>query len=329
MDNFSYCAAIRTLGTAGDKYLQTLKSLEDQTVKPKKIIIYIAEGYSLPKETIGIEQYVYVKKGMVAQRALPYDEIDTEYGLFLDDDVSFPPDMVEKLYRGLREFDGDCISPNVFPNHNMPFKKKIGAMFGAFCFPRRPDDWAFKIQRNAAYTYNNRPSRAVYQSQSASFNCFFCKMNVYRQIDYRDEIWLDRFRYALGDDLLFYYKLHINGYKLLVHYSAGCVHLDAQSGRRPYSAERIKSVGELSFITWHRICYNLTRNTVYDKFLSIASYSLRIVFRSLFHMINGLKQGKLAEPVHYWSGLTAGIKFVHSEEYKKIPNFDLAHRNNV
>ena len=55
-----YTAVIRTLGTAGDKYQQLLNSLASQTVKPEEIIVYIAEGYPLPKETIGIERYVYV-----------------------------------------------------------------------------------------------------------------------------------------------------------------------------------------------------------------------------------------------------------------------------
>lgn len=57
-----YCAVIRTLGTAGDKYYQTLLSLKNQTIPPKKILVYIAEGYSLPKETIGIEQYIFIRK---------------------------------------------------------------------------------------------------------------------------------------------------------------------------------------------------------------------------------------------------------------------------
>ena len=80
----NYTAVIRTLGTAGDKYQNLLKSLVLQTLQPLKIIVYIAEGYSIPQETVGIEQYVFVKKGMVAQRALNYDEVDTEYILFLE-----------------------------------------------------------------------------------------------------------------------------------------------------------------------------------------------------------------------------------------------------
>ena len=77
-----YTVVIRTLGTAGEYYQRTLDSLLNQTIQPEAIIIYIAEGYPISKETIGIERYVYVKKGMVAQRALPYNEVNTDYMFF-------------------------------------------------------------------------------------------------------------------------------------------------------------------------------------------------------------------------------------------------------
>ena len=94
----NYTAVIRTLGTAGEKYQILLDSLNRQTVQPSKILVYIAEGYAIPKETIGKEQYIYVKKGMVAQRALLYHEVDTEFILFLDDDLFLPDNFVEKMY---------------------------------------------------------------------------------------------------------------------------------------------------------------------------------------------------------------------------------------
>ena len=56
MVEFEYTAVIRTLGTAGEKYQQLLNSLQAQTIAPRAIIVYIAEGYPLPKETIGIER---------------------------------------------------------------------------------------------------------------------------------------------------------------------------------------------------------------------------------------------------------------------------------
>ena len=98
MAEFEYTAVIRTLGTAGAKYQQLLDSLQAQSVAPKAIIVYIAEGYPLPKETIGTERYVYVKKGMVAQRALPYDEVQTEWMLFFRSLDSFL-DLIQKDFR--------------------------------------------------------------------------------------------------------------------------------------------------------------------------------------------------------------------------------------
>ena len=78
-----------------------MNSLISQTLPPSDIYVYIADGYPIPKETVGVEKYVYVKKGMVAQRALQYDEVDTEYMLFLDDDVFLPSDSVSRFTYGL------------------------------------------------------------------------------------------------------------------------------------------------------------------------------------------------------------------------------------
>lgn len=49
----NYTAVIRTLGKAGEKYQTLLESLDRQTIQPSKILVYIAEGYAIPKETIG------------------------------------------------------------------------------------------------------------------------------------------------------------------------------------------------------------------------------------------------------------------------------------
>lgn len=60
----SYSVTIRTLGTAGDKYLRQLKSLQRQTVKPDGIFVYITDGYSISGiEMEGIE-YLKCETGM-------------------------------------------------------------------------------------------------------------------------------------------------------------------------------------------------------------------------------------------------------------------------
>ena len=96
-----YSVAIRTLGTAGEKYQKLLDSIKEQTIRPKHIFVHIAEGYELPKETIGIEEYIRTPKGMITQRSQPFDEIDTEYVLFCDDDLYLPPDYMEKMFEAL------------------------------------------------------------------------------------------------------------------------------------------------------------------------------------------------------------------------------------
>ena len=58
----TYTAVIRTFGKAGVKYQQLLDSLCAQTVIPDRILVYIADGYPLPQETCGKEEYFYVKK---------------------------------------------------------------------------------------------------------------------------------------------------------------------------------------------------------------------------------------------------------------------------
>ena len=81
----SYSFAIRTLGTSAI-LRQELESLHCQTIKPDKIVVYIAEGYERPNYSVGIEEYQWVPKGMVRQRVLRYEDIDSEYIFFLDDE---------------------------------------------------------------------------------------------------------------------------------------------------------------------------------------------------------------------------------------------------
>ena len=321
--NFSYCVAIRTLGKAGEKYQRELDSLKNQTVQPKKILVYIAEGYELPKETIGIEQYIYVEKGMVAQRALPFTQIDTEYVLFLDDDVFLPEDAVEKLYDGLCELQGDCIVADTFCNQEMDIKRKILAFVANWAYPRKDDNWAFKIQRNASFSYNNNPSKEVYFSQSGAGPASLWKMSAFKAIHFEDERWLDNLGFAYGDDLLCFYKLYLNGFRLLVHYKSGIIHLDAGSGRRNYNenSQKLLLRGEIQFILWWRIRYNLSTNTCMDRCLNLFSYGLKFCWGVGLHLLYSIAIVNIKPFVCYLKGNYRGVKYVCNRSYRLIPNF--------
>lgn len=113
MINREYSVAIRTLGTADEKYQKTLDSIAAQTIQPQEIIIVLAHGYEKPKEQLGYERFAFVEKGMVRQRVACFEESHAEYTLSLDDDVAFPPDFVSSLFDTLEQCEADFASPIV------------------------------------------------------------------------------------------------------------------------------------------------------------------------------------------------------------------------
>ena len=259
-----YTAVIRTLGRAGDKYQQTLDSLKMQSCKPTEIIVYIAEGYPLPKETIGIEKYVYVKKGMVAQRALLYDDVKTDYMLFLDDDVYLPPFAVETLYNEMQEYQAQVISPCVFYNHNVSWMSKILQTLKGKEVVRVFDNrWAYKVLRTGGFLYNNNPVKPVYESTTNAGPCFFCKKEDFLRIHFEEDLWLDEAPYALPEDQVMFYKMHLNGYKILTSFDSGIVHLDAGSTMQT-SDEKVLKVIYSEFrnktIFWYKYLYSQEKN---------------------------------------------------------------------
>lgn len=322
MDSFEYCVAIRTLGTAGEKYQTLLDSLNRQTIKPKKILVYIPYGYELPKETIGWEEYVRCPKGMITQRSLPFGEIDTEYILFCDDDLWLADDFVEEMYKGLKENEGDCIAPDVFGMQNLSFLKMIKKAIAGYAFPRNDDGWAFKVMRNGSYTYNSNPTKNVLPTESAAGACILIKKAVYQAIHFEDERWMEKFGYPLGEDLLFFHKLHLMGFRVLVYFFSGIRHLDAGASSKHLPQDWIRKSVALSFVVQYRIKYSLKQNNHWEKIRCVWSNVLKYTEQSLFTFIRELAKNHRVVFVDYLKGLIDGYRYVKSEEYRSIPAFD-------
>lgn len=311
-----YTAVIRTLGTAGEKYQTLLHSLITQTKKPKDIIIYIAEGYPIPKETVGIERYVFVKKGMVAQRALQYDEVTTEYILFLDDDVFLPPNGVETLYQQLKDNDADVISPDVFPNSKRSIKSEIMMTLSGRMRARNNDDkWGYKVMRNTGYSYNANPVKSVYWSQTNAGPCFFCSKKNFLDIHFEDELWLDKLGYPLGEDQIMYYKMYKKGLKILTSYDSGIEHLDAGT---TISKDKEKTLIYADFrfksIFWHRFIF-LPEKLILLKMWDI--FCIGYVF--FFTLFISLLKGDFDILQLKWNAMKSGWAFIRSKEYKSLP----------
>lgn len=252
-----YTVVIRTLGTAGEKYKRMLRSLEAQTMRPSAILVYIAEGYAIPRDTVGTERYIAVPKGMVAQRALLYDEVSTEYMLFLDDDVYLPPHAVEMLFRQMEENHADVISPDVFHNDRRPLAGKLMMALSGRMLPRRDDSvWGYRVMRTAGYSYNAHPTKPVYRSQTNAGPCFLCQKSSFLLTRFEDELWMDKLPYALGEDQVMYYKMHLCGLRQLTSYNTGIEHLDA-GGNLTTDKERMLLYADLRFkvLFWYRFIY--------------------------------------------------------------------------
>ena len=317
-----YSVAIRTLGTAGEKYQRLLDSLKGQTIPTKDIFVYIPHGYVLPKETIGIEKYIRCEKGMVAQRSLPFDEIKTDYILFCDDDMYLPPDLVEKMFKGITQHDADSVAVSVFEDFNRSKMFQLGILMHSFISPRRNDGWMVKIKRNASYSYNINPQKEFMPTESASFNCFLCKKSVYQVIHYEDERWLDKMMYASGDDQLFFYKMHLMGYKPYYYMNSGAVHLDGQAGRRMINANKMYLQKKNLFVMWYRMIYDIQAKSSWEKFRCVMSFGWRCLFGIFTLPLEVIHYKKLRFFIDYFRGLLAGFRYVRSDDYKMIPPYD-------
>lgn len=317
IENLKYTAVIRTLGKAGDKYQQLLESLHNQSIKPVRIIVYIAEGYPIPIETINIEEYIYVKKGMVAQRALSYDEVNTEYILFLDDDVYLPQYAVEKMYVYLLKYNADVISPDVFPNAERSFFQKCIMFFSGRMMPRKDDKkWGYKVMRNSGYSYNSNPRLDIYLSQTNAGPCFFCKRKDFLKIHFNEELWMDNLKYAQGDDQVMFYKMYLEGLKLLTWFHSGIKHLDAKSTMENKDKKKILIYSDFRFkiIFWHRFIY------LPDKYFFSRLYSiLAICYTCFFTLFISLLKCNIDILKLKWKAIKDGVSFIRSKEYKDLP----------
>ncbi len=312
-----YTVVIRTLGKAGEKYQTLLDSLNKQTVQPSKILVYIAEGYSIPKETIGKEQYIYVKKGMVAQRALPYDEVDTEYILFLDDDVYLPETAVAQLYQYLVDNDADVISPDVFPNAERSLLGKWMMRLSGRMVDRKDDGkWGYKVMHNSGYSYNANPKSGVYLSQTNAGPCFFCKKEDFLKIRFEEELWMDEVKYALGDDQVMFYKMYCVGLKQLTWFHSGIKHLDAGTTMMSEEKERMLIYSDFRFKTifWHRFIY-LPEVSFFKRIWDIVCISYIL----LFSLIISLFKGRVDILKIKSKAIIESIIYLKSEAYKQLP----------
>jgi len=275
---FSYSVVIRTLGNTGEKYRTMLHSISQQTIPPEEIIVAIPEGYPLD-HTLGNERIVRCEKGMVTQRAVGIATAKSEYLLVLDDDLDFPADFAEQLYKASQEKDLDCVlafgtyQPKGAEEINtsalpaaLPIRQKLlnkmkhlrGAFTGQAFYSHRNADFFDVITRTAGHrTYLECEDKPV---QTGAFACLFIKAEAANSVHFEEERWLEEGKlssYAAYDDAVFYYKLYLHGGRIAYTHNTAFTHLDAAAGRPAddnLSAKKIRlyTIARNRTIFWYR-----------------------------------------------------------------------------
>lgn len=314
-----YSIAIRTLATNLEVLKCELESIALQTKQPEKVVVYIAEGYERPQFQIGREEYVWVKKGMVAQRALEYHEIDSDVILMLDDDVELANDSAERMLRVMVEQDADCVAADTFKNQNMAVVQRCMAFLSNGVYARGDDGWAFRQCRNGSFSFNGHPTKAFYLTETFAGPCWMVKKDVLKAIHLEDELWLDKMGFSYGDDAVESYKIYLNGFRSGVLYDSGVKNMDAKTSSGVYHKNDKKfytrSFG--IFATWWRMIYK-SRD---KKWLSALLFGLKAGWQLNLHILLGMVKMNAKIPYNYMRGLKEGWAFVHSDEFKAIPSY--------
>lgn len=317
----TYSVAIRTLGTSPDTLRRELESIFKQTLPPEKVIIYIAKGYKRPDFTIGYEEYVYVDKGMVSQRALQYREIQSDCILLLDDDVELAPDSANILLSQLEDNQADCVAVDTFCNHKMTWHNKLKALLVGWVCPRFTQNWAFKLHSCGTFSYINNPRKGLYQSQSAAGPASLWRKSSFLAIKLEDELWLEQFSFPYGEDELYYYKLYLNGGRLFVSFNSGVKNLDGQtsSGAFHKNGKRYFIRSMANVCRWYRT--RVQPHSSLHRLWAITTFSLRMLWLSLIHIALSVCTFSINPITYFFKGLIKGIQFLKSDQYRKIPPF--------
>ena len=311
----TYSIAIRTLGTAGEKFRQELLSIAAQTVPPERVVVYIAEGYPRPVFSVGKEEYVWVRKGMVAQRALRYDEIKSDCILMLDDDVRLAPDSAAKLLEAVEEQGFDCVAADVFENHKMPFLTKLKAALVNWVFPHLGNKWAFKMHKTGSFFFN--------WSQNCGGPAMLWRKEALAKVHLEDELWMDSLGFPYSEDALLSYKLHVNGGKLGVLYDSGVKNLDAGSSSTAFkkSPDRLHLMAKATLMVWWRSVYRNGLDSLWTRLLSLLAFCPKVLWQCVGIFLYSLLHLSPRTALSYWSGLLDGIRSVRSEAFRSLSPF--------
>jgi hypothetical protein len=211
----------------------------------------------------------------------------------------------------------------VFQNHKLPLWTKVYAAITNLVFPHRSRKWAFKIHRNGSFSYNNRPGKPFYWSQSCGGPAALWRKDRFLGLHLKDELWLESLGFAYGDDALTSYKLHLGGGRLGILYDAGIDHLDAQSASGAFrkSPRHFYIRAKASLMVWWRTCYKNGTDTAVSRGLAAAAFGLKALWLIPVMAGSALVLRNPAVWSSHWQGLLDGLRECRSDAFRNLPPF--------
>ncbi len=324
MEHIDYSVIIRTTGKADLKYQKLLDSVSRLVPQPREILVVLPQGNDLPAEQLGRETFLFCPKGMVRQRMAGIEACRTDYALVCDDDISFPPDFVEKLHIPLQKGLG---SFSVAPLYT--FLPESGAnaflctMMGSAVptvFHRH--DRYITVLKSTGYSYNRNLEQApgkYYVTQSAAWTCFYADIRELKRLDFDKEVWLDAHGYSAMDDQTMFYKAWLMGMKTIVVPDAFYEHLDAQTSTKGNNVDVLYSRSFNRIVFWHRFIYSLQPD-LFSRIISQLAAGYMLCWIDIRYLSLIIRRRMTKEDYRiYRRGLKDAVKYLQSDEYHNLP----------
>lgn len=321
-EKISYSIAIRTLGTAGEKYEKLLKSIQKQTIQPEKIAVVLPNGYKLPEYQLGCEEFVFSKKGMIPQRLEAIKYISSDYILFCDDDVELEENFVDKLSDAFAKGYACATGPllEFFPPDSLRYK--IASLLGGACvmLHGRKNNYV-RILKTGGWSYNHSidtGNHRIYKTESLPWTCFLIKRDIMLNISFEDEMWAEKSGYSAFEDRVMFYKLVKNGYNACVVSDALYKHNDAKTSVQALKLEPHYAGAFNHYVFWHRYIYSLSK-TCLEKIWAVVCINYYILMSLIYGFVL-CKTGRGSNEIRQITikGFRDAKKYVKSEEYNSL-----------
>lgn len=315
-----YSVIIRTIGKAGEKYRNLLKSIERLEPKPQEVIVVLPKGFDKPEDQLGYETFYYSEKGMMSQRMYGVKKCKTPYALICDDDVCFGEDFVQKLHEPIQRGLGYLSSGPLYsflPEKGI--KSIINIMSGAAAPTIFHRDRYVSVLRTAGYSYNRHlKAQKYYESQSLAGTCFYADIDALKKCAFDEEVWIDANGYSAYEDQTMFYKAWIRDIKTIVVSDAYYVHQDAKTSTKNNKAIVLRCLVMNRIIFWHRFIWNLEKKKVL-KIWSRICFAYRMAWLRIWAILDFARGRYTKEDVRtIFKACKDGWKYTKSYEYKHL-----------